>query len=554
MNSGNVRFTGFAALGIGAALFPQETLGQLPCPVEISGSNCVCSESVSDITICAEWTGLGEPEAPSDFFVDFNCPGCPGAPDVQLKTGSTWTVRSRNSNGSFGDIGTLSSPWPQDFNVKLGTGYSDPGAQNVGSIDLDPTGVMGDPNYANIVGGAIRGNLTGSLAVSPNSSGIGGECTLFIDGTVQGKVSIEVVQDLSIFGSTSAAMTIGEIAASGQLVIGNPLSDGCGLGTPAVSAPIAIGAMAQGASLIIHGPLVADLTVEDSMGAGADVVVRGGTGDVNVKIPAIDAGAAISVVQFGNPGGTDCALGGTLTMAGGIGESTGVQIFGKLARGASINLNGQDVAGLLYIRQGGSGAIIKGGAVTDGAIVTLADFSTQTFTGSATFSKVDPGAIIHTDNAADMNGTLTVDDDMSGTVNVQGSLMSRGRILVDGLCDGAITIGEETSKLSLIHITGGLGEAGSVTVNNTPGNNFNANGDIYVGPTKWTQMPDVTFDGNIQINKGAGNGDLNGNITVVGCHDDDLDICVEGTVNGDVTLIQAGSPNTADWCCSPPCS
>ena len=122
--------------------------------------------------------------------------------------------------------------------------------------------------------------------------------------------------------------------------------------------------------------------------------------------------------------------------------------------------------------------------------------------------------------------------------------------------DGDIKIGEKTGSLTLIHLAGGLGSGSTVQINTTEGA-YDAEGDIHVGPTVYggSPPPAISFDGCIRIyDDGAGGGeDLDGNITVVGCHDPDgeeLIICIDGDDNDNVTLDQLGcTGDDATWGC-----
>ena len=79
---------------------------------------------------------------------------------------------------------------------------------------------------------------------------------------------------------------------------------------------------------------------------------------------------------------------------------------------------------------------------------------------------------------------------------------------------------------------------------------------FYIGQTNPpTPLEEVTFDGCIYVRdeSGSGNdGDLNGYITVVGCHatDDDLCICVDGSVGqGAITITQTGCTEQVTHSC-----
>ena len=65
----------------------------------------------------------------------------------------------------------------------------------------------------------------------------------------------------------------------------------------------------------------------------------------------------------------------------------------------------------------------------------------------------------------------------------------------------------------------------------------------------------MTFDGSIMIKEGHGGGDLNGNITVYGCHatEDELDICICGRNGGTVDIIQTACENQVQASCVSGC-
>lgn len=114
---------------------------------------------------------------------------------------------------------------------------------------------------------------------------------------------------------------------------------------------------------------------------------------------------------------------------------------------------------------------------------------------------------------------------VGGTVTVGGKLAAgfagAGRILVTGLCSGAISIGQETATATLIHLLEGLDLGASLVINADEGN-FNANGDIHVGLISCSATPpEVTYDGCIRIYKdsmSAHGGTLNGDLAICDCH------------------------------------
>ena len=146
----------------------------------------------------------------------------------------------------------------------------------------------------------------------------------------------------------------------------------------------------------------------------------------------------------------------------------------------------------------------------------------------------------------DLKGDVEIEGLLTGSITVGGSLNGSGAILVTELTTGEISIGKETTSLTEIHLLGGLGSGGTVEINSSEGA-FDAVGDITVGlATCSATPPDVTFDGCIGIR-----GDLDGAISVCGCHATaaDLDICIDGDDNGNVTISQTGCTNQVDWSC-----
>lgn len=142
---------------------------------------------------------------------------------------------------------------------------------------------------------------------------------------------------------------------------------------------------------------------------------------------------------------------------------------------------------------------------------------------------------------------------------IEGGLRGYGRVSIDGLLTGEISVGLGTTPLTLIHIIEGIGSAGDIVINDTEGD-YDANGVIHIGesPVDPDDMPDVTFDGSILIKKesgGGGGGDLNGDIRVAGCHAtaDDLNICICGTINGQVSIKPTNCSNQVSYSCVSGC-
>jgi hypothetical protein len=571
----------------------------IPCPGDIPGSECVCDTLASDITVCFDWEGSpNNPETPVDFIVDYRCVGCGDAPSVLLRTGSeTWVIRSRLSDGSVADLGPVRAIDPQDFVVKFGTGFSDPGAANVGEITLEPSGLPGNPNYSTISGGAIRGDVNGSISVRENASGVGGVCNLFIEGDLNGNSKIASIGNLTIFGDLNGAIKAGRILAEGVLQFGDGFTyQGCPTGSQ-VNGAISIVTMGDESQIIVNGSMNAPLAV-GTMEPGADIKLRGDLGDVRVDIGEMNddptGQATATIINVGTLGGpSTCQFEGDLAIDDAIHSDAYVQFFGEMVSTGSLDLKNHDVEGTIYIRDGGDGAILNGRTIVSAAVVTLGDGSGKPFDGSATFSSIASGGLLRTLNDSILNGTVTIDNDIDGLVDMDGGIdiagrvlvagdlngtinsggplggdvhvfgdvstsgavdiagrLVRGRLMVDGFCDGTLSIGDTTGSTSLIQLLGGIGANSVLTINanETAGN---AGGDIHVGAIEWTQMPDTVYDGCIEIldDGSGGGGDLTGDITVIGCHAtaDDLGITIEGTVSGRVTIGQAGCTNQVSW-------
>lgn len=162
------------------------------------------------------------------------------------------------------------------------------------------------------------------------------------------------------------------------------------------------------------------------------------------------------------------------------------------------------------------------------------------------------------DVQGDLQGDIIIggDVDSEGSVLVGGALVApalggAGSIVVTGTIAGTVAIDEQTDANTLIQAVAGL--TGKILINDSQGN-FDAGGSINIGPiVALFPMNDVTFDGCIRIfdNGGLSGGSLEGDITVTGCHatSDDLNICIDGSDNGNVFIKQSGCTNQVDWSC-----
>ena len=250
---------------------------------------------------------------------------------------------------------------------------------------------------------------------------------------------------------------------------------------------------------------------------------------------------------------------GTLTVASVSETSTHpdiptgeIEAFATSAFNGTINVTGAN-AGTIETTGAFTGQINVGSVSASGAIVTEQDAA-----GNIVVSHACAGAI---EIEGDLSGTVDIGAlsgsglTSTGSVTVDGALkavgFAGGKILVNGICDGPIKIGKQTDAGTLIHLVDGL-DAGSIEINTSTGN-FNADGDIRVGPM--SGMPNIVFDGCIRIYDGfLGGGALNGTLIVRGCHanSNDLDICIDGPDNDNVKIEQTGCTNQVDWSCPTP--
>ncbi len=138
-----------------------------------------------------------------------------------------------------------------------------------------------------------------------------------------------------------------------------------------------------------------------------------------------------------------------------------------------------------------------------------------------------------------------------------GALTGTAKITVDGVCDGDISVGKNTTANTLIHCKSGLGATGTIIINANEGN-FNAAGSITVGSAAFTPIAG-DYDGciHIQDEAGTGNGgDLDGQIRIAVCDDEiwsdpgfDHNVCVDGDVNGTIQVINSSCANQPGYDC-----
>lgn len=120
------------------------------CPNAVEGYVCVCEDGTGDVTVCFDWSTSepSNPEAGTDFVVDFGCSGCDTTPAVRFKAAHTdWLLFAKSGSGtSTNDLASLSSI---RIDPTTGNGHyaitieneempSEYGADNIGEIILQP--------------------------------------------------------------------------------------------------------------------------------------------------------------------------------------------------------------------------------------------------------------------------------------------------------------------------------------------------------------------------------------------------------------------------------
>lgn len=303
----------------------------------------VHSATATAPTLHVAWSGSPPPQTPDDYQIDYATD--PDYPSVELKTGNSgwriWSTDPDNPNG-IGDIGTISSPHPQNFVVRVEGDSSTPGARTVKGIVLDPQGSGSDSNYSNVAASRITGNLQGNLTVQRSSGATGGEATLTVDGNVSSSSTITapVLKSLVIAGDLA-----------GDINITTKIDDGV---------------------LQVDGSVAstAVIDVTDLVGTGARVIFNDELTD-----------------EFN----------GTLILRSGIPDGSQiVAVNGALTSTGTIDLNNHDIYGGLAVMRG-SGSIINGGVVkTNGGVSfnSLVDSASSPFSGDITVSSVETDGVI----------------------------------------------------------------------------------------------------------------------------------------------------------------
>ncbi len=550
--------------------------GQCPDPPD-EDHDCKCNTAETR-WVCATFDAPGAPEEDLDFIVTYTG----DTPRVEFVTPDDgWEVYSEvlasgvpTGPADLGDVLLASdvSPNNGNFTVKIAKSGGPWGAANVASLILDSTDAFwtggSSIDQLSFIFGDV-GDLTLIKAADGSGGTLGG---LFMTGSVTGAITVARV--------TSPV---------------NPNYIG-----GSVTGDILIEQIASGGILTIDGSIAGNLTVSETITAG-DLTVWGNVPDTStVHIAAMTGNSNLTFSGVG-----ETSFDGDLFLGNGLSDTAMNVRIGMLD--GEVDLNDFDVVGELRVDDGTiNETIVRGGDVT--GTVSLSYYPTKDFKGIATFASVPLGGLIKTWTSGELSGTLDItgsvagtialdgpfnsggainiggsfsgdinipedcagsvsiaglskgdvdiEGDLSGSVTLDDALDGVGRILVSGESSGAIKVGKKTGSLTLIQVAGGLATGATIEINTTRGN-FSAGGDIHIGGPPSVPVPPVTFDSCIRIYDDAGDppngGDLKNDLTVVGCHanNDVLNICIDGSDGGYVTLLQTGcTPANATWSCS----
>jgi len=341
-------------------------------------------------TIHLAWDESPQPIEDYDYFIDDTDPDFP---DVELVTGSlTWRIWSTDPDNpnEIGDIGVISSPYPENFGVRIMTPQGGQGARTVRGINLDPSDAA---NYSRLTGGRLD-DLSGGLVLQQSSGGTGGD----------------IAGEVLIFGDVDGEVTVGAIA----------------------------GAFAD-AYLVIYGTVSDNITVADRLDLGHLAIWGNIPADVTIRVGELLNESSVAL-GYGVDGSE---VAGDLVLEDGIAEDSSVVIPGKLMTTGTIDLDGNPVAGSLSLWQGGGGNIIDGGAVT-GTVSLVATWlfsDLYRYSGTASFASLS--GTIEFNSGGSLSGTVEVTGDVSGAILLEshpslggGELAGGGRILIGGDLSG----------------------------------------------------------------------------------------------------------------------
>jgi cytoskeletal protein CcmA (bactofilin family) len=513
-------------------------------------SSATCASS-SGRSLCVRFdNAAGAPQLNSDFSVTFDGSNIPRVSLLIGANGGTtyeWRVWCKDGSDNPQPINSITTPNGYNYKVKLAQPDGTAGATNLVSADLHPSG----DHYSSLLSGSkIDGNLTGNLTLYKTSGGSGGEIDgLIIYGDVGSgsTITVPVLTDMTIYGSVDG--TLNNTGSVSGLAIGD---------SGVVTGQINLGQM-DNSQIYCFAPIEGDLSLSDDIDADSNI-----------------------------------------------------QLNGDVSCTATIDLNGHDVAGSLKFFHTLSGQVIEGGTISGDVVLA---YGSGVFEGSVTFDNVTDTGQIRTTHYNDLDGTIHIDGDVDGDIHhfgsmtstgsidiggnlagdisitadvdaggqidVTGQLIDTGRIMIDGSCDGAVSVGSDSdgtitvgddlsgdivvhgamsgpvtvgdelesgglisvidgmkgngfigitgvtsgtidvqqpmTDLSAVKATGGLASGGLVNVNSQGNSSTTTEGTIWIGG-RIADLPfTIPYAGAVRINCGSSSATFSGVLKIVGC-------------------------------------
>lgn len=551
---------------------------------EARADTCVTSPS-APTQLCVGWSQIADPVQGTDFFVVHDGAG---TPSVYLRTGDLdWRISNTNlftgAPANMGQIALRPNSPNEDFAISIGTTAA-PGARDVTGIDLRGQGSISPflwTGWSRLNGGRITGDVKKGILLRSDAAAVGGDLTddFLIEGSLSGKVAMTLIDNghLGVFGKSDASIAVTRMDY-GSIDIGSTFAG----------------------SLVCEKEMIAS-----SISLGGDVD-KGALVSINEMSSGPDGTESrVRINDGGEPATKDFS--GTLLFNKGLPENQFAVVAGVRSADSVIDFNDHDVGGWLEASGGGEGDMIRGGIIRSSGHVWAAAWPTAVNYGTCTFAGMEPFSVLETETSqnagtfhikgdmdgqmwarvselletgvyrvdgdvgptgsiltsswsqfnrpGDMKGRVEIAGDVYGYLEFAGSVTDGASIDVGGVLHDRLEIGNETHANSSIRL-GGLGSGGRILLtSNNPGlaTAHDVNGVLEIGDFQ-SFSPPVVFDGCIRTYSNAfgGGGDLDGLLHVRGCHAtaDDLNICLDGALNGSILISQFGCTNQVTWSCS----
>ncbi len=275
----------------------------------------------------------------------------------------------------------------------------------------------------------------------------------------------------------------------------------------------------------IGGDLMGDLVLqEDSAGQGgvASFIIGSGVyGDVTIpRVDTLGVGGMVGpdamitisemvgdkIVMFTGAG----EFAGDLYFENGLPSDAGLQIYGLLTDTASVDFNGQALAGYFFLWGGSE----EYSVIAVGPLTGTINLFSEEYLGSATFASIEPTGLIA---VADLSGSINVPGDWKGGLNLISGDFPPGE---------SISIGGELSATGWLYFD-------FVTV---PGGVLG--GDVLIGQDcDGLIIVEGNLAGDISVNRHiSGLVDIAGDVATTGQILADADTYEDGDITGDVTV------------------